>query len=585
MILPKESFKLEVNVPAKMRDGTILYADIWRPDTEDKYPAILTRLPYDKNLLFTWRPRGYTEPLKYLHAGYVIVIQDCRGRGVSEGEFYPFISDPEDGYDTVEWIAAQPWCDGNVGMYGHSALGGTQWAAAVTQPPHLKTICPGQCSGIARRGQMMRDCGVFRWNNLVSWYLGFCAESLSRTKLPPEELKLLGKRISQMVSNFEEQCRVLPLKKLDVKELDDIVPFYSDWLTHIEDDEYWSQFWNADNVYEKIVIPAFHHCGWNDDNVSGILASYQGMKERGGSEPAQKNQKLIVGPWVHGAALLNTVGDLNYGAASTGRAIDLTGMHIRWFDYWLKGIDNGIIDEPPVKIFVMGDNIWRDEYEWPLARTKYTPYYFHSKGGANSRSGDGILNSDSPADESTDNYLYDPHNPVPARGGINNPALNIIEVEDQEEVEKRTDVLVYTSAPLQFDLEVTGPIEIKLWASSSAVDTDFTGNLVDVWPNGKAYNLSEGIVRARYRQSLSEPNFIEPGKIYEYSIKMKPASNVFKTGHRIRVQISSSNFPKYDRNQNTGHAVGQDDEVKVAEQTIYHNKQYPSHIVLPVIPR
>jgi hypothetical protein len=275
---------------------------------------------------------------------------------------------------------------------------------------------------------------------------------------------------------------------------------------------------------------------------------------------------------------------LDLGIASAGASIDLTGMHIRWFDYWLKGIANGIMDEPPIRIFVMGDNVWRNEKEWPLARTKYTKYYFHSDGKANSRFGNGVLSPKISANEETDVYLYDPRNPVPYKWGGSGISPTFV-VQDQEEVEKRADVLVYTSEPLKNDLEVTGPIEAKLWASSSAVDTDFTTKLVDVYPNGKAYNLVEGIVRARHRQSVAKPKLIEPGKIYEYSIKLKPTSNVFKTGHRIRVQISSSNFPKWDRNLNTGHPIGQDAEIMVAMQTIYHDKQYPSHIVLPVIPR
>jgi putative CocE/NonD family hydrolase len=303
------------------------------------------------------------------------------------------------------------------------------------------------------------------------------------------------------------------------------------------------------------------------------------MKARGGSDLARKNQKLLIGPWIHELELQNIIGELDFGKASSGDFIDVTGMHIRWFDYWLKGIDNGVMDEPPVRIFIMGDNVWRDENEWPLARTRYTKYYFHSGGQSNSSFGNGVLNTGLPNEEQPDVYLYDPRNPV----STNPPGQQWL--FDQQDLEKRADILVYTSAPLETNLEVTGPIQIKLWAASSAVDTDFTGKLVDVWPNGKAYNLVDGIIRARYRLSVSEPKLIEPGRVYEYTINLGNTSNLFKVGHKIRVEISSSNFPRYDRNLNTGHPIGQDAEINMALQTIYHDRKYPSYIVLPIIPR
>jgi hypothetical protein len=351
--------------------------------------------------------------------------------------------------------------------------------------------------------------------------------------------------------------------------------FYLDFLNNIENDSYWTQL-NVFGPVEKIIVPVFHFAGWYDRLASAVLANYLAIQKRAGSELARKNQKLLMGPWLHGSEMLSVMGRLNTGATSTGDYIDVTNMHIRWFDHWLKGMDNGVMDEPPIRIFVMGDNIWRYENEWPLARTKYTNYYFHSNGRANSRFGDGVLSTMPPHDEQTDNYLYDPSNPVNGTG---------MGAQDQEEVERRADVLVYTSAPLETDIEITGPIEVKLWASSSAVDTDFTGKLVDVYPDGKTFNIVEGIVRARYRESVSAPKLIRPGKVYQYSIDLCATSNVFKRGHRIRIQISSSNYPWWDRNLNTGHTIGQDAEMKVAMQTIYHDSIHPSHIILPIIPR
>jgi putative CocE/NonD family hydrolase len=576
-MLPRESIKLEINVPVEMRDGTILYADICRPAADGRYPAILTRLWHNKTGLLAGGGNGYLNPIRMVRAGYAVVIQDCRGTGASEGEYYPWRGNIEDGYDSVEWTAAQPWCDGNVGMYGLSHFGYSQWMAAVAQPPHLKAICPAQ-HPIVSRGEPTVKNGVFRMGN-IGVFLAHITSALSKSKLPPQELRSIREHLKNITEDIDKQFRFLPLKDAPVIKIAEklgMAPFYIDWLTHVDDNEYWKQL-SSPAPLEKVIIPVFQMCGWYDIfALGGNLRNYLAMKTRGGSDLARKNQKLVMGPWIHGTELLGTVGELNFGAASTGAFIDMTGMHIRWFDHWLKGIENGITQEPPIRIFVMGDNIWRDEFEWPLARAKYTNYYLHSGGQANSSSGNGILSTERPDVEETDVYHYDPRNPVPTREG--GPL-------DQEMVEKRTDVLVYTSTPLEADTEVTGPITIKLWAASSAVDTDFTSKLVDVWPNGKAYNLIDGIIRARYRESISETKLIEPGKVYEFTIDLGATSNVFKTGHRIRVDISSSNFPMWDRNLNTGHPIGQDAEIKVALQTIHHDKQYPSHIVLPVILR
>jgi putative CocE/NonD family hydrolase len=580
-MLRQESIKLEINVAVKMRDGTNLYADIYRPDDQGKHPAILARLPYNKdespNIL-----SGYMNPKRFVRNGYAVVMQDIRGTGVSEGEFYARRAEADDGYDTVEWVAARPWCDGNVGMYGLSHLGFTQWAAARTRPPHLKTICPAG----TQHGARPYKNGAFRLNQMLTWYLILTAGALRRSKLPPEELKPLWETLLYMMDSTEEQCRFLPLKDVPAAQIAkkaDMIPFYADYLTYIDEASYWRQL-HTPTPLEEVVIPAFHICGWYDDLASDVVASYVEMKKRGGSQLARKNQKLIMGPWIHSTEQLSVSGELDFGAVSTGTSIDVTGMHMRWFDHWLKGIDNGIMEEPRVRIFVMGDNVWRDEEDWPLPNTRYTRYYFHSNGRANSRNGDGLLSTQSPGEEQTDIYLYDPRNPAPTKGGKTGHTW-IQGAFDQQEIEERADVLVYTSATLETDVEVTGPIELILWASSSAVDTDFTGKLVDVWPDGKVYNLVDGIIRARYRESEYVAKLIKPGKVYQYSIDLGATSNVFKAGHKIRVQLSSSSFPKWDRSLNTGHPIGQDDEIKVAVQTIYHDKKHPSHVLLPVIPR
>ena len=578
-MLNTESIKLEINVPMKMRDGTILYADICRPDKPGKYPAVLTRIPYNKNLMFPTRS-GYMNPYRYARAGYATVIQDVRGSGSSEGDAYFWCQEYDDGYDSVEWVAAQPWCDGNVGMYGFSYFGHTQFAAAVIQPPHLKAICPGFTVTVPRYFVYSLRGDKFKLRIELPWCLGISSLGLLRSKAAPEEIGALADKLTYLTDNIEEQFRFLPLKDAPAAKMVDelgMVPLYSDLLAHKDDDEYWKQICDLSPL-DKITVPAFHFSGWYDvDLTPAVINSYLGIKENGGSELARRNQKLLIGPWVHTAAMLNKVGELDFGMSASGAVVDIAGMHIRWFDCWLKGMNNGVKEDPPVRIFVMGDNVWRNENEWPLARTKYTKYYFHSGGQANSRFGNGFLNTGLPADEPFDSYIYDPRNPVPTHE-MGMGAYN------QQEVESRADVLVYTSEPLKADVEVTGPVEVKLLAASSAVDTDFTGKLVDVWPDGKAYNVAEGIIRACYRESGVVMKPITPGKVYAYSISLGATSNVFKVGHRIRVEISSSNFPKWDRNLNTGHALGQDAEIQLAMQTVYHHNQFPSHIVLPIIP-
>jgi putative CocE/NonD family hydrolase len=585
-MLPQESIELTINVPITMRDGTILYANIYRPGKEGKYPAVLVRLPYVKDSDFM--TQDYMDPVRMVRAGYAIVVEDCRGTGASDGEYHQFLNDVDDGYDTVEWMAAQPWCDGNVGMYGLSYLGAVQLLTALSHPPHLKAICPAQVSH-SLRGMPMWENGVFLLCLGIGWLNDQIESELAIGDLPPQKLKLLRQRFKDLMENIDESYRVLPLVDTHCNQIAKELRLgstYSDWITNIENDAFWEKLYNPFPL-EKVSVPALHLGGWYHHVItSGVLKDYIDIKKNSASKFARKNQKMLIGPWVH-VGSSSHIGELDFGSLASGTAIDLTGIHIRWFDYWLKSIDNGIMDEPPVRIFVMGDNIWRDEHEWPLARTRYINYYLHSDGRSNGRNGNGILSQKMPEVEDVDNYLYDPRNPVPTKIGKSSTDFieNLFSANDQQEIEDRQDVLVYTTPVLENDVEVTGPIEIKLWASSSAVDTDFTGKLVDVWPDGKAFNIVDGVIRARYRNSISKPELIQPGKVYQYSIDLRSTSNVFKAGHRIRLEISSSNFPRWDRNLNTGKPIGQDAEIKVALQTIYHNQQYPSHIVLPIIPR
>jgi putative CocE/NonD family hydrolase len=558
---------IDKDVDIESSDATVLRADIYHPDDGKKYPAILARSPYGKD----FDACSYMNPQRIARAGYVVVIQDCRGTGASDGEYYPHLTEAKDGYDTVEWLARQPWCDGNVGMYGNSYLGFTQWAAASTQPPHLKAICPAQYLATIR-GAPFFTGGIHQLFALLNWGL-----------LMDERIASKNFSHNEKPINIERQYDFLPWKDNPAARTirsPGIASFFYRNLTRGLDDSYWDELCSPAPVH-KVIVPGLHVSSWYDLTPDGVIDNYLEMRKKGGSQLARDNQKLIIGPWGHGALMSNIAGELDFGPASTGDAIDLTGIHIRWFDYWLKGKDNGIMDEPPVKIFVMGDNIWKTENEWPLERTNYTSYYFHSNGHANSMFGDGVLNIETPGPEKADSYVYDPDNPVPSLDRHGNPPSG---AHDQRQIEERKDVLVYTSKPLESDMEITGPIEIILYASSSALDTDFTGKLADVWPDGRAYNLVDGIIRARFRESDVKPKLLRPHKIYKYRLNLRATSNVFKANHRIRVEISSSKFPHYDRNLNTGRPIGQDAMMKSAIQTIYHDDQYPSHIVLPVIP-
>ena len=577
--MEKESVTIDIDVPSVMRDGTILYADVYRPADEAKHPVVLTRLPYGKG---SGMVGGYMNPLRFVRAGYAVVIQDIRGTGASEGEFYPRVAEMDDGYDTVEWAAVQPWSDGNVGMYGMSHLGFTQWAAAVTRPPHLKTICPMATQAGARPF----NHGALRLNHILTWASIFPLSELGRKKVSPEKARSLRKRIIDYTNNINDLYWVLPLKDVPSvgisKEMGLDPYFYADYLEHNDDRDFWKKSCSPAD-YEDVDVPALHICGWYDILTDDVIDSYVGMKARAGSPLARSNQKLILGPWIHTTEMQSVSGDLDFGLESSGNAADITGVHIRWFDRWLKGIDNGIMEEPRVRIFTMGENKWRNECDWPLPNTVYTPYYFHSAGNANSRCGDGALTTLPPEEEPADAYMYNPRDPVPAKPG--GPGTGVIMgAYDFQEIELRKDMLVYSTPPLINDIEVTGTVKVKLFASSSASDTDFVGKLVDVYPDGRAYNLVDGIVRARYRKTEWHAELIEPGKVYEYTLELGATSNLFQAGHRIRLEIASSSFPKWDRNPNTGHKFGQDAEMESAAQKVFHNAVYPSHVLLPVIP-
>ena len=576
------SLIIDKDVPVPMRDGTVLRADVYRPAAAGKYPVILQRTPYNKALL-----AGVILMLDVVRTageGYAVVIQDTRGRYASGGEFYPFRDDITDGYDSVEWCAAQAWSDGQVGMYGASYVGATQWLAALSAPPHLKAIFPLITASDYHEGWTYQG-GAFALGFNASWTLARLAPDtalrLSRTQ--PDGSEKLGALIGA-IDRLPQLFQHLPLA--DFPLLAEAAPYFYDWLAHPDDDDYWAR-WNIEARHGSVRVPACNVGGWHDIFLGGTLRNYMGMRERGGTSQARQGQKLVIGPWYHTLPLGNVVGDVDFGFASHSLVADLDGLHIKWFDYWLKGKPNGLLDEPPVRLFTMGANAWRTENEWPLARTRYTKHYLHSNGQANGLGGDGLLSPDAPGSEPADVYVSDPRDPVPTRGGAVTgwPAAMPGGAFDQRPIEERTDVLVYTSPVLERDLEVTGPLGVTLYAATSAVDTDFTAKLVDVAPDGYARNLSDGIIRGRYRESKTQAQPLTPGEVYAYTIDLWATSNVFKAGHRIRLEIASSNFPRFDRNPQTGQAAAEAGRLEPALQRVFHDELRPSHIVLPIIPR
>jgi len=563
--LGAEDVIVERDVPAKMRDGVTLKADIYRPAQEGKYPVLLQRTSYNKAF-------GEAAGRKAAGRGYIAVFQDCRGRFASEGEWYPFKRESADGYDTVEWAAALPHSDGRVAMWGGSYLGITQLLAAVARPPHLVGITPWAAPFDFYRCPFYEG-GALAQLLTQSWTTLVAIDTLTRQTT---FINLIFKNSLQWDLN-------LPLANypvLDIPPATTLAPYYRDWVQHSTYDDYWKPY-TLDAQVQKINVPAYHLGCWYDIFTAETLRAYQLMKAHAGSEAARRGQRLIMGPWSHGN-LGTKIGDLEFGPRVK---IDEIDSALRWYDYLLKGAHNGLASEKPVKIFVMGKNVWREEDDWPLVRARPAHYYLHSGGKANTLGGDGALSTVAPQQEGPDRLVDDPADPAPTKGGglccsLGAPGGPF----DQRPVEERQDVLVFTTPPFKEDFEVTGPVSVELYARSSALDTDFTAKLVDVWPNGYAQNLTDGIIRARYRNSREKPEPMKPGEIYRFTIDLWATSNVFLAGHRLRVDISSSNFPRFDRNLNTGEDPGQATRLVKATNTIFHDREHPSAILLPVIP-
>lgn len=546
---PPVEKQLHVRVP--MRDGVELCAHVFRPAGAGRCPTLLVRTPYNKGADITPNYRAFAE------RGYAVVVQDVRGRFDSEGAFNPLYQETPDGEDTLKWIIAQPWSNGNVGMFGGSYLGIVQWRLALAGNPHLKAIFPT----------------VSGWDDY-----------LDRFYSPGGALKL-GQRLGWLADNWRAPGYIrpefprfvldLPLRTADRRATGQRNEMFQKALDHPAYDGFWKSLSVRERI-EQVRVPVASAGGWYDNFVESDLEAFAALRKLG--RPA----RLLVGPWPHsiGAAFPG----VDFGPQAS---VPLRTLQLEWFDYWLK---SGSGKKPPaggpLRLFVMGVNQWRDEQEWPLKRTRWTPLYLASRGKANGLGGDGALVERPPRGAPPDRFTYDPRNPVPTLGG---PVCCNVKVfpwgpMDQRPVERRPDVLVYDGRPLKEDLEVTGPIKVILHVSTSAPDTDFTAKLVDVFPDGHARNLTDGILRLRYRESLEKPVPAHPNEIYAITIDAGVTSNVFRAGHRVRLEISSSNFPRFDRNPNTGRPVADESDLRTALQSVYHDRRHASHLLLPVIP-
>jgi len=559
---PDYAVDVQTNVRVKTRDGVSLVADIYRPKIEGRLPVLLTRTPYN---------RKDPETGMYLASrGYVVILQDTRGRFDSEGEFYPFRNEADDGYDTIEWAASLPYADGRVGMFGGSYVGATQMLAASSNPPHLVGIFPYVTAMEYYEGWTYEGGALMQWF-ASSWTSGLTEDTVRRKTAALN-------RSSQWV----EQLPADDYRLFNAPTAAEVTPYFRDWVEHETDDDYWRKI-RVSDFYNKMNVKALHAGGWHDIFSGGSIRNFMRLQKEAPTREARDGQRLLMGPWAHAATSPEgKIGDVTFGSQAV---LDMNATIVKWYDFAIKGQQNEFATAAPVKIFVMGDNVWRAEKEFPLARTSYTKYYLHASKGAQSVSGDGLLSTASPQKERADTYDYDPASPVRTIGGRLCCGGLPPGPFDQSPNESRSDVLVYSTPPLDRDVEVTGFITVDLYAATSAADTDFTAMIVDVDAKGYARYLGDGVIRARFRNSREKPEPIEPGKIYKYAIDLWATSNVFKAGHRIRVYVSSSNFPRFNRNLNTGEKTFGGTRMVKARQTIYHDIEHPSAIVLPVIPR
>ncbi|MFI6310040.1 CocE/NonD family hydrolase [Nocardia fusca] len=567
---------VEKNLRVAMRDGVELATDVYRPATGGPFPTLLERIPYNKESY--GMISGWVDVLRAAREGFAVVVQDTRGRYQSDGTFRPFADERTDGADTIAWAAGQAWSTGSVGMFGSSYTGATQWLAAAERPPALATISAAVTSRDYYDSWLYQG-GAFRLGFALQWVTSALGLGELLRNPSVEENRIADLR--RMLDNMDDVFRTLPAR--DHPTLTAIAPYLAQWLDHPDRDDYWERLSAA--VPD---VPVLNIGGWHDLFLGGTIDNYLALRARS-DRPDARRQRLIIGPWAHGATS-GVFPERSFGVQAGADATDITGVQLAWFKEHLAGSPS-TVSPSPVRIFVMGPDIWRDEPDWPLPDTEYVDYFLGSTTDARTSAGDGTLSTSTGSAAASDSFVYDPDDPVTTCGGATFlPGLFIganAGPRDQTRTEARQDVLCYTSAPLDRSLEVTGPVRAKLYVSSSVVDTDFTATLVDVHPDGRAELVCDGILRCRYRTSTTRPVFLEPGAVYEIDIDLVATAYVFGPGHRLRLDVSSSNFPKYDRNPNSAIPVAdaRREDLVVATNTVWHDDTRLSRLVLPVVRR
>ena len=574
-------YQVEKDVMVPMRDGVTLATDLWVPEGAPA-PALLLRTPYGKDVPYLLANTLNAQAL--VEAGYAVVVQDWRGTHRSGGVITPMVDEPGDGADTVAWIAAQPWSDGSIATFGTSAQGWAQWATASQGPSGLKAIAPTTTTSDHYTAPWYSEGGALSLHMVLWW---------STLMALLQEQRALGAGTGSLdalmdvagaLGDLETRLAVMPVSDQPALAGRSTFPR---WLTHPDRDQFWADLSVVDQA-QRITVPALSVGGWFDIFAGATTRAFTAMRARAGSEQAREGQQLIMGPWDH----LTSTGlyhDRQFGMSADVLGLDLTGQHIRFFDRYVRGRTDALDGTARVRIFVMGIDQWRDEQDWPLPDTTYTDHFLTGAGRAGTDPTDGGISAQGPGADATDTFTYDPADPVPTRGGrlIASSALNAVGPVDQREVEARDDVLLFTTPALTEALEVTGEVSLVLHVTSSARDTDFTGKLVDVFPDGRSIYLTDGILRTRYRHSLAQPELVEPGRVYEITLDLSVTSNVFLPGHRVGLEISSSSFPRYDRNTNTGGTIAEEslEQSVVATNQVLHGLSHPSRLVLPVIAR
>ncbi|KUM36702.1 CocE/NonD family hydrolase [Arthrobacter sp. EpRS71] len=571
------------NVPLVTRDGVTLVADVWRP-LEGRTPTLLLRTPYDRRA--THQFGGHNSPtpslMPLINAGYAVVIQDARGTGMSDGIFEPKLNEIVDGQDTVAWVREQSWSDGTVAMYGQSYMGMVQWALAISGTPGLRAIIPTTAALDWYRDAWYSQGGAMSLS-LNTWWnaLMYSGQERRNSISDPGHNPASQERLDGALLDPLELNSFTPLADLPVHGTG---RWFDDFIAHPGFDEYWKrQDWSGPEIMSKVSVPVFSIGGWYDLKVSGTVGGFIGVRRHGGSEEAREKSRLLIGPWDH-TSFTGRFADRSYGIRAEA---DISAEHIAFFDENLRGVPL-TAPAPRVRIFVMGIDRWRNEVDWPLPDTRYVGYYLDSGGAAATRHGDGVLQVTLPERDTFDEFIYNPHDPVPTAGGALLPAQpGLIGPVDQSKVDGREDVLCYVTPVLEKSLEVTGHVELKVFMSSSAVDTDITAKLIDVFPDGRAFNLCDGMLRLRYRGGLSTPSPLVPEEVYEVTVNMGLTSNVFLPGHRLRLDISSSNFPRFDRNTNTGGIIAHEsvDAAVAASNRVHHGPLNSSRLILPIIAR